>query len=565
MKQVLTFKSIRSRIFAGFIIVIALVIGLTLVNIISINKINNNTDHIVNENLNLLIYNQNLSSTVKNGIAAARGFYLTKDEQYIEDFEAQFSLNEELSKEAIENGMSEEGKKLADKSQEWFEIAANQIIPAYSRGDVEEARRLLAETDPLVNEIVTGFEDATQKREDLINSDGKAIIDLGESTATISIIASILVILFAVLSAIFTSRAITKPIKVVMERMGSMAAGDLSQQPIRTNSRDEVGKLVDSTNQMSDKVRELLQQISDVSETVSAQSEELTQSENEVRVGSIQVATTMQEMASGSEAQASHTTDLTSTMTEFAAKISELNMNGEQIQQSSNQVISLAVTGSELMDGSSSQMAKIDGIVQEAVLKVKNLDSKSKEISTLVEVIKAIADQTNLLALNAAIEAARAGEHGRGFAVVADEVRKLAEQVAVSVTEITGIVKGIQEETNNVTDSLESGYREVEQGTEKIEETSTTFKNIDKALNNMAQDIQEVLETLAMISKDSQSMNTKIEEIAAISEEAAAGVEQTSASSQQTSSSMEEVAKSSDDLAKLAEKMNLLVRQFKLK
>jgi methyl-accepting chemotaxis protein len=252
-------------------------------------------------------------------------------------------------------------------------------------------------------------------------------------------------------------------------------------------------------------------------------------------------------------------------MTEFAAKINELNMNGEQIQQSSNQVISLAVTGSELMDGSSSQMAKIDGIVQEAVLKVKNLDSKSKEISTLVEVIKAIADQTNLLALNAAIEAARAGEHGRGFAVVADEVRKLAEQVAVSVTEITGIVKGIQEETNNVTDSLESGYREVEQGTEKIEETSTTFKNIDKALNNMAQDIQEVQETLAMISKDSQNMNTKIEEIAAISEEAAAGVEQTSASSQQTSSSMEEIAKSSDDLAKLAEKMNLLVRQFKLK
>jgi methyl-accepting chemotaxis protein len=564
MKHIFTFKSVRSRIFAGFIIVIAFVIGQTTVNFISINKINENTETIVNENLNLLIYNQQLSSTVKNGIASARGYFLTQDEQYKTDFETQLALNEELRKEAIEHGMSEEGIKLADKSLEWFQITDNQIIPAYSRGDVDEARRLVKETDPLVNEIASGFDDINQKRENLIRNEGKVIMDLGKSNATVSIIASVIVILFAVVSAIFTSRVITKPIKVVMERMRSMASGDLSQQPIRTNSQDEVGQLVDSTNQMSEKVRDLLQQINDVSGTVSAQSEELTQSAIEVREGSNQVAMTMQEMAIGSEAQASHTTDLSATMSEFTAKIQKLNVNGGQIQQSSNQIISLTGSGSELMEASSTQMVKIDQIVQDAVLKVKELDAKSKEISTLVEVIKAIADQTNLLALNAAIEAARAGEHGRGFAVVADEVRKLAEQVAVSVTEITSIVKGIQSETDNVTDSLEMGYHEVEQGTKKIEATSLTFKNIDTALNKMAKDIQSVIGTLSMISEDSQNMNSKIEEIAAISEEASAGVEQTSASSQQTSSSMEEVAKSSEDLAKLAEQMNDLVRKFKL-
>jgi methyl-accepting chemotaxis protein len=564
MKRIFTFKSVRSRIFAGFIIVIAFVIGQTTVNFISINKINDNTETIVNENLNLLIYNQQLSSTVKNGIASARGYFLTQDEQYKTDFETQLALNEELRKEAIEHGMSEDGIKLADKSLEWFQITDNQIIPAFSRGDVDEARRLVKETDPLVNEIASGFDEINQKRENLIRNEGKVILELGKSNATVSIIASVFVILFAIVSAIFTSRVITKPIKVVMERMRSMASGDLSQQPIRTNSQDEVGQLVDSTNQMSEKVRGLLQQINDVSGTVSAQSEELTQSAIEVREGSNQVAMTMQEMAIGSEAQASHTTDLSATMSEFTAKIQELNVNGGQIQQSSNQIISLTGSGSELMEASSTQMVKIDQIVQDAVLKVKELDAKSKEISTLVEVIKAIADQTNLLALNAAIEAARAGEHGRGFAVVADEVRKLAEQVAVSVTEITSIVKGIQSETDNVTESLEMGYHEVEQGTKKIEATSLTFKNIDTALNKMAKDIQSVIGTLSMISEDSQNMNSKIEEIAAISEEASAGVEQTSASSQQTSSSMEEVAKSSEDLAKLAEQMNDLVRQFKL-
>jgi methyl-accepting chemotaxis protein len=397
-----------------------------------------------------------------------------------------------------------------------------------------------------------------------MKTDSETIIALGNSIATVSLITSVLVILVAVGSALLTSRAVTKPIKVVMSRMEAIASGDLSQEPIKKNSQDEVGQLIGSTNKMTKKVRELLQQINHVSESVSTQSEELTQSAIEVKEGSIQVAATMQEMATGAEAQANHTSDLSATMIEFTEKIQELNTNGEQIHQTSNHVVSLTRTGNDLMEDSSAQMAKIDQIVQGSVLKVKELNDQSKEISTLVEMIRAIAAQTNLLALNAAIEAARAGEHGRGFAVVADEVRKLAEQVEVSVTEITGIVQKIQTETNNVTESLETGYQEVELGTSKIEASRETYHDINQAFNQMVNSMQQVQGTLTTIVDDTKDMNTKIMEIAAISEESAAGVEQTSASSQQTSSSMEEVAKGSESLSKLSEQMNDLVRQFKL-
>ena len=118
-------------------------------------------------------------------------------------------------------------------------------------------------------------------------------------------------------------------------------------------------------------------------------------------------------------------------------------------------------------------MKRIDLIVSEAVNQVQGLDKQSDEISHLVLVIKNIANQTNLLSLNAAIEAARAGEHGKGFAVVADEVRKLAEQVSISVSEITTIVANIQTETNDVVSSLTKGYDEVKEGTMQIEKTGT--------------------------------------------------------------------------------------------
>ena len=130
--------------------------------------------------------------------------------------------------------------------------------------------------------------------------------------------------------------------------------------------------------------------------------------------------------------------------------------------------MALTKEGKDLMNTSTEQMTSIHFIVKDAVQKVDGLSKQTQNISKIVAVIQEIAAQTNLLALNAAIEAARAGEHGKGFAVVADEVRKLAEQVAVSVDDITEIVQKVQLDAKTVTASLENGYGEVEKGTTQI-------------------------------------------------------------------------------------------------
>lgn len=210
-------------------------------------------------------------------------------------------------------------------------------------------------------------------------------------------------------------------------------------------------------------------------------------------------------------------------------------------------------------------MEFIDQIVNAAVEKVEGLDSQAQEISQLVQVIHNIAEQTNLLALNATIEAARAGEYGQGFAVVANEVRKLAEESARSVENITEIVSRIQNESSSVASSLRDGYKEVEQGTVQIATTNETFNEISNSVTEMIDKIYHISELLADIVANSQEMNKAIEDIAAISEESAAGVEETTAMTEQTNAAMEDVAQSSTELAKLAEELNLLVEQFKLK
>ncbi len=370
--------------------------------------------------------------------------------------------------------------------------------------------------------------------------------------------------LILIVLVFFLLKRMLREIPQVTNVMEQLALGNLSEGKLESKSKDEIGQLVTSANQLNQNLRVIVSQINLVSETVSSQSEELTGSANEVKTGSEQVASTMQELAAGTETQADRASDLSAGMSNFTHKVQEANENGYRIEENSKIVLNMTKDGAELMKNSILQMEKIDNIVRESVHKVQGLDKQSQEISNLVTVIKDVADQTNLLALNAAIEAARAGEHGKGFAVVAEEVKKLAEQVSDSVTDITSIVGNIQKESGLVSDSLQGGYKEVAEGKAQIESTGGTFHKISEAVTEMVKSITTIAGNLAEIAANAQQMNAAIHEIASVSEESAAGVEQTSASSQQISSIMEEVAAGSGQLAKLAEELNALVGHFKL-
>lgn len=564
MKKRLSFKSIKAKVLFGFSIVVVLVLGLGVYSLLSANTVNKRTQDIIDKEVQLLIANERLVASVSDRVSATRAFFIDGEEKFIDRFNQYNENGKEYAAVVQELNHTEEFSALATKTDDWADFISQNIFEEYKRGNKETAKENMGQMLIIAQELQTSYLELAQNGEASINQQGQSIISSGKTTIVITTVIVILSLVLSIIIGLFTANTIAKPIRLVMLRMKSIAEGDLSNERLLIHSRDEVGQLVDATNDMNDSMRDMIRKMNTVSEAVSSQSEELTQVAGEVKAGTEQVAITMVELATGSETQANNASDLAGNMGSLTEMVDEANDSGEKIQTNSEKVLQLTTNGSQLMNASTEQMVKINHIVKEAVTKVQDLDNQSKRISQLVTVIKDVADQTNLLALNAAIEAARAGEHGKGFAVVADEVRKLAEQVALSVSDITEIVTDIQTESSSVAESLTIGYKEVEHGTTEIEATGKTFNEISEALIEMVDNIKVVSTNLAKTAVSCQDMNESIEEIAALSEESAAGVEQVTASSQQASSSMEEVAGSSEHLAELAEELNRMVGQFKL-
>ena len=487
--------TIKQKLIGAFLIV-ALIFGIaSAASYNGMKKTNESYQYLLGTVSKLESITQSIQTEIVLEISNYRAYMLYGDEKYKEQFiEAKSKINT-LIKTGKDLATIQESKDRLDtiqKTNDQIQQAALPIMDLVTTDRQQALDRGLQEIVPHMSSVSNDidslfkwYQEINDQREKQIEEDANASLS---QLLLFSAFATILAIIFGVFLAIM----ITKPIRLVMNQMKLIADGDLSHKPLKVKSKDEVGQLMVSTNEMASSMQNLLKQINIVSETVSSQSEELTQSATEVKVGAEQVATTMQELAAGSETQANGSSDLSSAMGLFTTKVQEANESGEYIQVTSDQVLEMTNLGSHLMSGSTQQMTTIDQIVKDSVQNVKKLNTRSQEISKLVVVIKDIADQTNLLALNAAIEAARAGEQGRGFSVVAEEVRKLAEQTAISVTEITGIVENIQNGFGLVTESLENGYKEVEKGTEQIETTGKTFNDISTKVTEMANSIKNI-------------------------------------------------------------------------
>lgn len=554
------------KLLSAFAIIVAFVAAYSIYSFNTNTTMASESKTIAEKDLLLLMANKELATSINIRTAAVANYLLTGDpihietfNQYIEVAEQQVVILNELTSKEDADALN----KLADRARTWREQVQKGVFAVYDK-DPEKAMANAEKMVTLGAEVSKSYQNlATISSQNIINRSIK-MMNQAKSAKIIGLTVGLIVIIAAIIVGIVTADTIAKPIRMVVTYMQNLANGDLRQEPLTINSQDELRTLVDATNTMDNQLRSTLTVISDVAETVAANSEEIAQSSNEVRSGAEQVARTMQELAEGAEQQASSATDLAQIMDNFSSTVGIATQEGEQLMAHSQSVRDLTLTGQRYMNDSTQQMNDIDDIVQIAVQKVEGLNEQSKEISELVLVIDSIADQTNLLALNAAIEAARAGEQGKGFAVVADEVRKLAEQVSLSVTDISSIVTRIQDETADVTKSLQAGYAEVKKGTAQITETDATFRQISEEVNGMSTNIQTITTNLEGISNTTSQINRAIDDIAAISQQAAAGVEETSATVQETASTLDEVARGTDHLATRAEELNHQVNYFKL-
>ena len=557
-------KSIKMKIFYSFMTFLLIVWGYASYNYFQNEKFMDSSAHIINEEVNLLSMAYELSNSMNAQLAAARGYVLTGDADYKDAFARYVQQSLEIQQSFQQYDSYKDIEKTVDDATEWNTIIQQDVFPLYDQGNINGAITMLASLDARSNAIYDEYKTFVQMEDIEIKDRGNSIANDMNSTKTILLILSYILTATAIILAFYLSSTISKPIKRLMDRIESIASGNLNHEPLTVTSRDEVARLTVATNAMGNQLKDIVMNIQEGASSVTNSSNSLKVAAHEVTNGMNQTTETVEQIANGTEAQASSASDLRVIMQTFTQNVEHANENSTKVQTHSENVQAMTEEGRKLIHDTEQQMYKIDTIVKQAVNRVEGLNDQTREITQLVQVITEIADQTNLLALNAAIEAARAGEQGKGFAVVADEVRKLAEQVSHSVSNISTIVNKIQNETNIVTRSLVEGYEEVEKGSKQTHISSETYQTISVAVTEMVSNIKSVSQNLQHIANNTSDIDSAIENIAAVSEQSAASSQQTAATIQEVASSMESVAQNADQLNSTADKLQQVVQQFKL-
>ena len=360
------------------------------------------------------------------------------------------------------------------------------------------------------------------------------------------------------------ARAITKPLQAMVNVCKEFENGDFRDKPRKLIRKDEIGQLADALANMRDSLRKAFKHVNESSEQVAASSEELTASAEQSALAVTQVAGSINEIAEGASKQLQAVDEASAVVEQMSAGIQEAAASSNQVADHSAQAAAKAKDGNQSVGKAVTQMTQIEQKVSNSAQVVAKLGERSKEIGQIVDTISGIAGQTNLLALNAAIEAARAGEQGRGFAVVADEVRKLAEQSQEAAQKIAELIGAIQSDTEKAVVAMGEGTREVSVGAEVVAEAGETFKEIVELVENVSEQVKEISAAMQQMASGSQQIVESVQTINGLSKEAVNESQTVSAATEEQSASMEEIAASSQSLAKLAQDLQVSVSHFQI-
>jgi methyl-accepting chemotaxis protein len=532
--------SLKMKLGLGFGTVLAILLVLGVATYIGLANIQAHAravaDNVEKKELTVAI-----NAGLEKQLVGARGFLITKNDAQLERYREGNELLADSADKLEKLLVTDEGKRaLADIRDFARQLHDQQEHAIQLRRDDREkdAKEALfsAQNDQLR---------AAMRRqiETLIGLEAKLKKEAGDQQAAAQnhiemmvLVLTVAGLLIGLLVAFLIARSVTRAISAMVSLIREIAGNNLAVEDMPITSQDEIGQAGAALNGMKNSMRDLIQSIAGTAEHVASASEEISSS--------------AAEQAQSAETQKDQTIQVSTAMLEMSSTVAQVSENSNRAAEASRQAAETARRGGNIVDDTLGKMHAIAEAVRATAKKVDELGKSSDQIGRIVGVIDDIADQTNLLALNAAIEAARAGEQGRGFAVVADEVRKLAERTTSATKEIAQMIENIQDETRVAVSAMEAGTSQVEEGVKSTAQAGDSLKEIIQMAEQVGEMITHIATAATEQSSASEQVNQNMDQIARLVKESAVGSQQS--------------AKACQDLSGLALDLQKTVGNFKL-
>ena len=488
------------------------------------------------------IYVQSVMDKVQELKLGNKGYSLlvSKEGVYIVNPDEESIMKKKISEEEDKSLVELGQKMLSGESGVYhFNLAGNKMVAFYT---------------PIKS---TGWGMATLAFED-------ELFQPVTSMLSIMIIISIVLLVLISGGIWITVNRVMSPLGLMMDEMKLLATGDFRDRPANIDSKDELGMLAQAVREMRQGVSKVMRSVNHSAESLAGSAEELNATTEQSSLAANQVAQSIVKVAEGTSQQldaVNFTTDA----------IEILNDSIQSMAADANSAAAKALDASNIARDSEitlknavQQMKQIEATSHKTAESVMTLGENSQKIGQIVSTISGIAEQTNLLALNAAIEAARAGEQGRGFAVVADEVRKLAESSQEAAQQISDLIKVTQEDTKKAISDMEAGNESFKVGAENIVSMGEAFRKITDIVEKVSSQMQEISVSTKAMANNGKEIVANVRSIGESSKAAAEEAETVSAATEEQTASVHEIANESTNLSQMANELQQEVKKFKV-
>ena len=537
--------TISNKLKLGFGAILAIILALILAASQGFNQVNSavqqniHSYHVLQDSDAALLALVNMETGM-------RGFALTGKDEFVDPLnqgKRQFAEQlQELTQLTRDNPEQQASLvQLGQAEAQWHQESVQQILALRRQVnagsqplDVLTSRIATAQDKGKMDDMRDVLGQIKTRETRLLDSRTESMQDAKQHAMLILISGGILATLLALVIAWSLSRTVVGRLAQAVTVARDIAAGQLDS-PIPAAGRDEVGQLLGAFGQMQEKLRAMIQGIK--------------QGTDQLVAAAHTISANSQQLSAAAQEQSSAASSMAATVEELTVSINHVADNAGEAHDLSSQSGRLAQDGGQTIQASVDSMRSIAGTVQSSATRIGELGEHSERVSSIVSVIKGIADQTNLLALNAAIEAARAGEQGRGFAVVADEVRQLAQRTTNSTQEIAAMIEKIQAATQAAMSDMEVGVRQVNGGVDLANQAGEAVVSINASSDNVVRVVNQI--------------SLALREQTAASHDVARTVERLAQMAQQNSEAIDETVQTAVSLDALANDLNRQIGQFR--